>query len=119
MKEGNSRLYDAFGELLYVLAMADGKVQEEELAELKSLLLAHSWGKEIVWSFNYESNKDGNVEDVYQKVFHACVAIGPNPEYALMLEVLEKVAESSLGVVEEERKVIERFKADLLREFGK
>lgn len=119
MKAGNYRLYDAFGELLYVLAMADGEVQQEEISTLSTLLNKHEWTREVVWSFDYESKKKNTIENTYMNVFYACVDIGPNPEYALMLEVLEKVAESSLGVVEEERKVIERFKADLLREFGK
>ncbi|MEM9546074.1 MAG: TerB family tellurite resistance protein [Bacteroidota bacterium] len=119
MKEDNYRLYDAFGELLYVLAKSDGKVQQEEIETLKSLLHSHSWAKEIEWSFNYEMNKENNLEDTYLKVYHACVDIGPNKEYALMLDVLEKVAASSYGVVEEERAIIERFQSDLLREFGK
>ena len=119
MKEGNYRLYDAFGELLFVLAKADGEVQQEEIDTLKNLLMSHEWAKEIEWSFNYEMNKENDLEDTYLKVFHACVDIGPNKEYALLLDVLEKVAESSYGVVEEERAIIERFKSDLLREFGK
>ena len=112
-------MYDAFGELLYVLAKSDGAVQKEEIDTLKDLLLSHEWAKEIEWSFNYELNKENSLEDTYLKVFYACVDIGPNKEYALMLDVLEKVAESSYGVVEEERAIIERFQSDLLREFGK
>lgn len=119
MKKGNYRLYDAFGELLYVLAKSDGAVQEEEVQTLKKLLKAHSWAKEIEWSFDYENRKESDLEDTYLKVFHACVDIGPNPEYALLLDVLEDVAKSSYGVVEEEQKIIDRFKSDLLREFGK
>ena len=119
MKEGNYRLYDAFGELLFVLAKSDGEVQDQEIETLKSLLGDHAWAKEIEWSFNYELQKENSLEDTYLKVFHTCVDIGPNPEYALMLDVLEKVAESSFGVVEEERAIIDRFKTDLLREFGK
>jgi hypothetical protein len=36
-----------------------------------------------------------------------------------MLNVLEKVAESSLGVINEEQAVIDRFKHDLIEEFRK
>ncbi len=118
-KEGNYKLYDAFGELLFVLAKSDGEVQKEEIETLKSLLKYHSWAKEIKWSFNYELNKDNSLEDTYLKVYHACVEIGPNPEYELMLDVLEKVAESSFGIVEEERMIIDRFKSDLLKAFSK
>lgn len=110
-------LYDAFGELLYLLAKADGEIQVEEVNELQKILKAHPWSKEIIWSFNYEAKKENKVEDLYQKVLEACFAIGPDPEYQFMLEVLEAVAESSLGVVEEERALIERFQQDLIEEF--
>ena len=93
-------LYDAFGELLYVLAKADGEIQKEEVDELQKILKAHPWSKEIIWSFNYEAKRENKVEDVYQKVLYACFTIGPDPEYQFILEVLESVAESSLGVVE-------------------
>ncbi|MBT8231568.1 MAG: TerB family tellurite resistance protein [Saprospiraceae bacterium] len=115
----DDKLYDAFGELVYALAISDGEVQEEEIQTLNALLEDHPWAKEIKWSFNYEKNKHRNINDVYNKVKFACFDLGPHPEYAKMLEVLEKVAESSLGVVEEEQQIIDKFKADLIEEFMK
>lgn len=112
-------LYDAFGELLYVLTKADGVIQDEEVKELQKILKAHPWSKEIIWSFNYESKKDNDLEELYQKVLHACFDIGPDPEYQFMVEVLEAVAESSLGVVAEERALIDRFQHDLVAELKK
>jgi len=115
----NSELYDAFGELIYVIAMADGEIQQEERATLEHILQSHSWSKEILWSFNYEQSKHNDVEDTYQKVLQKCFEIGPNPEYEFMIEVLEAVAKSSLVLDEQEKAVIERFKKDLLTEFSK
>ena len=117
MSANKTALYDAFGELLYVLAKADGEIQQEEKDELQKIIKAHPWSKEILWSFNYEVRKENNLEDLYHKVLYACFELGPDPEYQFMLEVLEAVAESSLGVVEEERALIERFKKDLIEEF--
>lgn len=117
MSGNKTALYDAFGELLYVLAKADGEIQQEEKDELQKIIKAHPWSKEILWSFNYEVRKENNLEDLYHKVLYACFELGPDPEYQFMLEVLEAVAESSLGVVEEERALIERFKKDLIEEF--
>lgn len=113
----NTELYDAFGELIYVLAMADGKIQDEERATLEYILQSHPWSREILWSFNYESNKNNDVEDTYQKVLQTCFEIGPNPEYEFMFEVLEAVAKSSIVLDEKERAVIDRFRGDLLAEF--
>lgn len=117
MSENKVALYDAFGELLYMLAKADGEIQEEEVKELQKILKAHPWSTQIIWSFDYEVKKENNLDDLYKKVLHACFDMGPDPEYQFMLEVLEAVAESSLGVVEEERSLIERFKKDLIDEF--
>jgi len=115
----NTRLYDAFGELLFVLVKSDGEFQQSERETLHNILSNHHWSKEILWSFNYESNINHDLEDLYKKVIFTCYDIGPNAEYQFMIEVLEAVAESSLGVVETERKIIENFKQDLLTEFGK
>lgn len=115
----NTKLYDAFGELLYVLAKSDGEIQESERETLNNILANHPWSKEIIWSFNYESNKENNLEDIYKKVIYACHEIGPNPEYQFMIDVLEAVADSSLGIDEVERQVIDNFRRDLLDEFGK
>lgn len=119
MNTNNTKLYDAFGELLYILGKSDGEIQEVEKETLQKILENHSWSKEIIWSFNYESKIDHDLEDVYKKVIFACFDIGPNPEYQFMIEVMEALAESNLGVEEVERKIIENFKRDLLTEFGK
>lgn len=115
----NTELYDAFGELIYVLAKADGEIQPEEKATLEHILQSHPWSKEILWSFNYESGKDNDVEDTYQKMLQKCIEVGPNPEYEFMIEVLEAVAKSSIELDEQERAVIDRFKSDLTSGFSK
>ena len=51
------KLLEAFGELLYVVAMADGMIQEEEVAALEKVLADHPWASDIKWSFDYERKK--------------------------------------------------------------
>ena len=53
MEYNQEKLYEAFGELLYVVAMADGLIQEEELSALDEVLKGHPWAADIQWSFNY------------------------------------------------------------------
>ncbi|MGB4958830.1 MAG: hypothetical protein WBO36_05090 [Saprospiraceae bacterium] len=118
MSTNHTKLYDAFGELLYVLVKADGEFQDAERDTLQQILSYHPWAKEILWSFNYEEKKNHDIEDLYKKVILACIDIGPNAEYQSMIEVLEAVAESSLGIVKEEQKIIDNFKQDLLHDFG-
>ena len=59
---GKTELYDAFGELIYAVAKADGFIQNEEVGKLQELLASHTWGKEIGWSFNYEREKKQDLQ---------------------------------------------------------
>lgn len=119
MAELTDKLYDAFGELIYVLAMSDGEVQEEELKMFKDIMKDHEWAKQIEWSFNYEKGKNRNLADLYDKVKFACFDVGPHPEYANMIDVLKKVAEASNGISMEEKNIILSFEEELLQEFRK
>jgi len=112
-----TRLYDAFGELMYVLAMADGVIQPEEKEALTRILENHPYGKEVVWSFNYEAEKKHDLEAVYLRVLNICHENGPDPEYQMLLELMEEVAKASAGIVPSEQKVIDRFTLELTKRF--
>ena len=111
------QLYEAFGELAYVLAMADGNIQPEELQQVKQILEKHPQGTDIQWSFDYEARKQRPVEEVYQNVIDACQEVGPDPEYPFLIEMLEKVAAIHAGKSAEESKVITGFTTDLIERF--
>ena len=117
MDISKEELYDAMGELIYAVALADGFIQKEETDRLKELLLGHPWAAAIQWSFDYEKRKSKALEAAYQKALVTCQAYGPNEEYAFLMEVLEKVAEASDGVDEQESGVIDRFRNDLTTYF--
>ncbi|MEZ4771722.1 MAG: TerB family tellurite resistance protein [Bacteroidia bacterium] len=111
------KLYDVFGELLYVVAMADGIIQPEETQKLEELIASHPWGEEIKWSFDYEVKQKSDVEDLYKKVILFCQDYGPEPEYQFMIEVMEKVAEASAGIDRQEQEVVDNFVNDLTERF--
>ena len=113
------RLYDAFGELIYAIAMADGEVQEAEIEALHKIINSHPWAREIKWSFDYEKSKNNTVEDAYKKAVLACKENGPDPEYKYLLEVMEQVAEAFDGIVPSEKKIIENFQHELEEKFIK
>lgn len=112
-----SYLYDAFGELIYLVAMADGIIQPEETTALEEILANHPWAAEIKWSFNYEASKNNNPEDTYKKVIMACHDNGPDPEFQFMQEVMQAVAAASAGVDEKEDAAIKGFIRDLTERF--
>jgi uncharacterized tellurite resistance protein B-like protein len=111
------RLYDAFGELIYALAMADGEVQQEEIQTLERILNHHPYAKEIKWSFDYENAKQNTVEEAYQKAILACKDNGPDPEYKYLLDIMMEVAAAFDGIVPQEQKIIENFKTELRERF--
>lgn len=113
------KLYDAFGELIYVVAIADGIIQKEEKNALKHILTTHPWASEIQWSFDYEVEKHNNPEYLYQKVLDICYQNGPDPEYAYLIEVLEIVAEAGGNFEQKEKDVINRFTKELTERFKK
>lgn len=111
------KLYDVFGELLYVLAKADGIIQPEEVSKLEELVAGHPWGEEIKWSFDYEVKQNSDVEDLYKKIILFCQDYGPDPEYQFMIDVMEKMAEASAGIDRDEQAVMDGFVKDLTRRF--
>lgn len=117
MEHNHEKLYEAFGELLYVVAMADGLIQEEEVSALEKVLADHPWAADIKWSFNYERKKERRVEEVYARVLDYCKYAGPNPEYQNMIEVMEAIAKASNGVDKEEQEVMDTFTTTLIQKF--
>ena len=111
------RLYQTFGELLYVLAMSDGVIQKEEVKTLDEILKGHPKSKEIQWSFFYEQSQDNDIEMLYKKVIEVFSDHGPDEEYDFIVFALEKIAEASDGVSKEEDKIIKNFSKELLARF--
>ena len=111
------KLYEAFGELIYVVAMADGEIQPEELQVIEKRLAAHPWGEDIKWSFDYEVKKNRDLDDLYKKVVYYCEEHGPDEEYAFLMEVLEEGAAAHAGTSETEQAVSDNFVKDLTEKF--
>ncbi len=111
------KLYDAMGEMIYAVARADGVVQAAEMRKLEELLKAHPWANAIQWSFNYETDQKPNIQAIFKKAMLVFQAYGPSPEYAFLMDTLNKVARASDGVSQEEQKLIDNFHNQLLEHF--
>ena len=111
------RLYQTFGELLYVVAMSDGVIQKEEVETLDEILKAHPKSKEIQWSFFYEQGQNNDIELLYKNVIEVFTDHGPDEEYDFIVFALEKLAEASDGISKEEDKIIKNFSKELLARF--
>ncbi|WP_010181698.1 tellurite resistance TerB family protein [Aquimarina agarilytica] len=111
------KLYETFGELIYVIAMIDGVIQPEELKVIEEKLSDHPWGEDIKWSFDYEVSRGSTVDELYKKVISYCKIHGPDPEFDFLIDILEEVAKANDGVNSEEQKLIDNFSKDLLEKF--
>lgn len=111
-------LFEAFGEMVYVVAMSDGVIQKEELEVIEQKMKDHPWGKSLKWSFNYEMKKANSIEDLYKKVVFFCKDHGPDPEYDFLLEILRDVANASSGIDENEDAKISGLSNELLDKFS-
>jgi len=112
-----AKLFETMGELLYVVAMADGIVQSEEKEELKFMLDGHMWASGISWSFQYESAKKNDVEQVYLKALNFCQKYGPSPHYVEFIVAMKMIAKASDGIDNDEDKAIRSFSTDLISRF--
>ena len=111
------KIYEAFGELIYVVATADGEIQDSEMKVIKNELADYEYGEQVLWSFNYELEKKNSVEDTYKKVITCCEAHGPEKEYQYLINLLEKMTKASSGVDDNESNAISGFRADLIERF--
>lgn len=112
------KLHDTLGELIYIIAMADGEIQEEEQIVIEKKLKNHPWAENVNWSFNYERRKENSIEDLYKKVINYCESHGPDKEYQFFIDLITEIAEASSGIDENERKIINSFSKDLIERFS-
>ncbi len=112
-----TRLIDAFGELIYAVAIADGMIQPEEIKLLEEVLEGHPWASKIKWSFDYELKNQNNLTDTYLKALNTLKENGPFKDYYYLVEIIEKIAKASDGVDKEEKTVIDSFQKSLREHF--
>lgn len=112
-----ARLHDAFGEIIYAVAIADGLIQEEELKVIDEKLADFSWGEDAKWSFNWERKKETQLKEAYLKALHTLKENGPTPNYYDLINILEEVAKASDGFERKEGQVISIFNKTLKAHF--
>jgi len=113
----HEKLYDAFGELIYAVAKADGEVQEVEITALNNLTKNFAGKYNIDFSFNYNLSKNKSVETAFKDAVQVCKANGPDPEYTLLLNIMVEVAKAFMGIVPNEKIILDNFVDELRTKF--
>jgi len=111
------RLYQTFGELLYLVAIADGVISKEEIDELNIILKDHPELENIKWSFNYEMNNNTSVDLLYKRIIETYTDNGPDEAYDFFIKSLEQLSKADGVVDKSEQDLINKFSTDLLARF--
>jgi len=112
-----TRLYDAFGEIIYVVAIADGMIQDEEIKVIEEQLSKYSWGENAKWSFNYERKNETQLKEAYLKSLTTLKDYGPHEGYYDLIKILEEVAKADNDFERKEGRVISIFNKSLRAHF--
>ena len=113
------RLYQTFGELLYLVAIADGIVSNDEIEKLKDILKDHPASEDITWSFNYEMKNNTSIDELYKKVIEIYSDNGPDQEYEFFINALKQLAQADKKFDRSEQELISNFSSDLITRFSK
>lgn len=116
MKTPKANLYRAFGKLVYAIAMADGKIQQEEIEKLHAVISEHHWAKNVIQSFDQlqNSNKKQSLNEILQEAIEIFEDYGSCYEYPIFIDFLEQIAASFGGIVLQEEELISFLKEELL-----
>ncbi len=116
----NQILFQALAELAYSISLADGEMQPEE-KEVFINLIEQEFKNDSWWAINrfklLETQERKNIEQCYQFAIFAIRTNRSDFSEDLrnkFLNIITKVAESSDGLDANEKKLIERFKNDVV-----
>jgi len=112
-----TKLYDAFGEIIYAVAIADGMIQDEEIKVIEEQLAKYTWGENAKWSFNYERKNETQLKEAYLKSLHTLKENGPHENYYDLINILEEVAKANDDFEKKEGRVISIFNKTLRSHF--
>lgn len=116
MDKINHKLQEAFGRVVYAIAKIDGEVQQIEIDVFKDLIEHHPWGQQISDVFYQETEMNNDPNIIFLKAMKVFRAHGPSEHYPFFINLLEKIAQAHDGIIDEEQKMINRFKEGLLED---
>ncbi|MGL1888874.1 MAG: TerB family tellurite resistance protein [Reichenbachiella sp.] len=113
MNNINKELLDAFGRIVYAIAKSDGEVQDEELNLIRQVVDKNIWAQELELSFEIERQMDGDAEQIFDEAIGVFKKHDAKEHYIEFVKLLEEIAKSHGGVVDEEKTLIDRFRDTL------
>ena len=112
-------VYNAFGEVMYAVALADGAIQQEEIKRFNEIIEKHKFGDKIKWSFFHKKEENTPLKVALEKALDTLTTFGPFEDLPFLFNALEEIAKAFNGIVEQERNLIDNFRKDLHEQFKK
>lgn len=109
----DERLLDAFGEILYALVRTETGVQSKTKKVIGNILNGYVWGKQVFWSFEYESRQNQPTESAYKHTLDTFSEYGPSEKYDSFFTIMEEVAQRYARTAYQKR-IPQKFKEALL-----
>jgi hypothetical protein len=106
-------LFNAFGELLYAVASADGSIQDEEKKLLMQLVSHHSYAFDIIATFKSHVNSTHSIEEAYNNAIRTFKAYGYFEGYQEFQSIVEELALACNGITKEEKRILDDFIKEL------
>jgi hypothetical protein len=112
------KVFEAFGELLYAVARAEGKVRKDTAEQVAQLLDKYTWASDAIWSFKYEKDHKTTFEETYDQALDTFVEHGPMEEYKNFFELLDELSDDAHPLLGNRgKKILINFKRKLNRKF--
>ena len=109
----NKELLNTFGRIIYAVAKTDGEVQDSEVAVIQNVIDNNEWAQEVELSFEVERELDEDADVIFDKAISLFKFNEIRDHYVEFVDLLEQIAEAHDGIVNEEERLIDKFKEKL------
>jgi len=115
------KLYKSFAKLFFALIGKDDTIQQADARQIEEKLIKHKWRGNVPWAFNAHTERNENIDEVFDKLIKNCEKNGADREYEFFIFILKNVVESSKDKTLA-TDILQKFKAErkrINREYAK
>ena len=89
------KLYKSFARLIFALIGKDDTIKKSDAAQIEDKLISHKWRGNASWTFNTRTERDENIDELFDELIKNCEKNGADREYEFLIDVLEDVVAAS------------------------
>ena len=108
------KLYKSFAKLIFALIGKDDNIQQSDAGQIEDKLISHKWRGNAPWTFNARTERDENIDDIFDKLIKNCEKNGADREYEFFIDVLKNVVTASIEKTLS-KSILQKFKTERKR----